>query len=106
FEPVTIIRHHWTSLRRSHIRLHHFQARNELWSVLMRCPLPMLPAVALFRMARQFGYALSHGASWTVREPLWWAKCLAGAPRCLAGRKPIAWRGYLAWMKLLRNSRA
>jgi GT2 family glycosyltransferase len=104
FMPVTVIRHHSTPSQRSHIRLHQFHARNEIWSVLMRCPMPMLPVVALFRAARQFGYAVSRGLSWVVREPLWWSRCLAGVPRCLAARKPVAWPDYRRWMELVRRS--
>jgi GT2 family glycosyltransferase len=103
FEPGAVIRHHWTTSQRSHMRSHGLHARNELWSVVMRCPMPWLLPVALFRVARQFGYAWKHGARWVVREPLWWMKFLAGLPQCLRARRSIAWARYRAWMLVVRR---
>src|SRR5207244_177178 len=37
-ETGLTIRHHYTPAHRNEIRTHHFHARNELWSVMMRCP--------------------------------------------------------------------
>ena len=102
-ETSLTIRHHFTGVQRDEVRTHQRHARNELWSVLMRCPAPQLFAVALFRLARQAGYAASRGASWLMREPQWWWACLAGAPRCLATRCPLPWKKYRAWMELVRN---
>jgi GT2 family glycosyltransferase len=95
------IRHHFTGTQRSEVRNHHRHARNEVWSVLMRCPAPQVVAVAAFRALRQFGYAWSRG--WAVREPQWWWACLAGVPACLRQRRPLPWQRYRAWMELARN---
>jgi len=105
FEPALTIRHHFTSAQRSEIRTHHRHARNELWSVLLRCPAPQIFAVAAFRVVRQFGYAWHRGLDWVWREPQWWFAFLRGIPRCLAERSPLPWRTYLAWMQLLRTQR-
>src|SRR6266704_2240094 len=64
FEPTLPIRHHVAVTQRDLISRHHQNARNELWSVLMRCPFPPLIAVALFRIWRQFRYACSEGIAW------------------------------------------
>ena len=101
-EPSLTVRHHFTGAQRDEIRTHQRHARNEFWSVVMRCPLPQLFAVALFRAARQFGYAWSRGLAWAAQEPRWWLAALAGVPRCLAARRALPWRGYLAWMRLVR----
>jgi len=101
-EPALCIRHHFTSAQRHEVRTHQRHARNEFWSVLLRCPAPQLLAVALFRAARQFGYAWSRGLAWAVCEPRWWLAALAGVPRCLAARRPLPWPRYLAWMRLVR----
>ena len=101
-EPSLTIRHHFAGAQRNELRTHQRHARNELWSVLLRCPAPQLFAVALFRAARQFGYAWSRGLGWALREPRWWLAALAGVPRCLAARRPLPWRRYLAWMRLVR----
>ena len=98
-ETSLTIRHHFTNVQRDEIRTHHRHARNELWSVLMRCPAPQLFAVALFRIARQAGYAASRGASWLVREPQWWSACLALRMK----REPLPWKKYRAWMELVRH---
>ena len=103
FEPSLIVRHHFTKTQRNEIRTHHRHARNECWSVLLRCPMPQMPLVAGFRALRQFGYAASRGLSWAVREPAWWWQSIGGISRCLAARNPIPWRSYVAWMKLARH---
>lgn len=101
-EPSLTVRHHFTGAQRNELRTHQRHARNELWSVLLRCPAPQLFAVAFFRAARQLGYAWTRGLAWVVQEPRWWLAALAGVPRCLAARRPLPWRGYLAWMRLVR----
>ena len=102
-ETSLTIRHHFTSAMRNEMRTHHRHARNELWSVLLRCPAPQLFAVALFRLARQAGYAARRGFGWLVREPQWWCACLAEMPRALAARDPLPWKQYRAWMELVRR---
>lgn len=102
-DTARTIRHHFTGTERNEMRNHQRHARNELWSVLMRCPAPQVFGVAAFRAVRQLGYAWSRGIGWVVREPQWWLACLAGVPRCLAGRRPLAWRSYRAWMELVRH---
>ena len=102
-ETSLTIRHRFTSVQRDEVRTHHRHARNELWSVLMRCPAPQLFAVALFRLLRQARYAASRGSSWLMREPQWWWPCLAGVSRCLASRRPLPWKKYRAWMELVRR---
>jgi GT2 family glycosyltransferase len=102
-EPSLVIRHHFTSAQRNEIRTHQRHARNELWSVLMRCPAPQLAGVAFFRIVRQFSYAWKRGLQWVAREPRWWFAAMAGVPRCLASRQPLPWNRYLAWMQLVRQ---
>ena len=103
FEPCVTVRHHFTSIGRNEIRTHQRHARNELWSVLLRCPMPQLLAVAPFRAWRQFFYACKSGWSWVWREPRWWWQFLGGIGRCLSARKPLAWPRYRAWMQLVRT---
>jgi GT2 family glycosyltransferase len=101
FEPALTVRHYFTGAQRNEIRNHHLHARNEHWSVLMRCPFPWWPLVAGYRAVRQLGYAWKRGGRWVLREPLWWWAALRGVPRALARRAPVAWPQYLAWMRLL-----
>jgi GT2 family glycosyltransferase len=101
FDPSVTIRHHFSGVNRNHLRMHHLHARNEIWSVLMRCPAPQLIAVAAFRAWRQFGFAWKWSWRWVLREPQWWLDCLAGAGAALAQRRPVAWRNYRAWMRLV-----
>jgi GT2 family glycosyltransferase len=104
FWPAVRIRHHVSSAQRDEIGRHHLDARNELWSVLMRCPFPQVIPVALFRIWRQFRYACSEGLAWAIREPVWWCFAIAGIGKCLANRHPIPWKIYFAWMKLARQT--
>lgn len=103
FEPAVTIRHHYSALHRDGLRIHHQHARNELWSVFMRCPAPQLFAVALFRVARQLGYARTHGLRWVAREPRWWMQALAGLRGCLVQRRPLPWPRYRRWLEQLRR---
>ena len=103
FESSLIFRHHLSAAQRQPVRRHHQNARNELWSVWRRCPWPWLPAVAAFRVWRQFRYACTEGLGWAVREPIWWWAALRGAPDCWQRRQPVSWSRYLAWMKLARQ---
>jgi GT2 family glycosyltransferase len=102
-ETSLTVRHHFTPVMRNEMRTHGRHARNEFWGVLLRCPAPWLLPVALFRAARQFGYGWKRGLDWVIREPRWWLAALAGAPKCLPKRRPVSWRTYLAWMRLMRR---
>jgi GT2 family glycosyltransferase len=103
YETGLTIRHHYSGVMRNEMRMHHTHARNELWSVLLRCPAPQLLPVALFRIARQFGYAWQRGWSWVVQEPKWWLAALRGIPGCFRNRRAVPWRRYRAWMELVRR---
>lgn len=107
FEPVLHIRHHFTSAQRNERRTHQRHARNECWSILLRCPFPWLLPVAAFRALRQFLYAWKRG--WSLHEPQWWFAALRGIPACIRDRDPLPWHSYRAWMHLIRaphNNRA
>jgi GT2 family glycosyltransferase len=103
FDPRVSVRHHVSEVQREPMKRHHLNARNELWSVFLRCPFPQIIAVAFFRVARQFQYACREGLSWAVREPVWWWLALVGLGDCLRFRKPIPWPIYYQWMKLARQ---
>jgi GT2 family glycosyltransferase len=100
YSPVITIRHHWSGQTRSELRNHHRHSRNELWSILLRCPFPQVIALIGYRIFSQFRYACSRGASWVAREPVWWWQALKGIPYCLKKRTPIPWPRYKAWLQL------
>ena len=104
FQPSVRIRHYVTSAHRNEIGRHHLNARNELWSVLMRCPFPQVIPVALFRIWRQFQYACREGVMWAISEPRWWISALRGIPKCIRYRQPTPWKIYYTWMKLARQT--
>lgn len=103
FHAGLLIRHHYSGVNRNEIRIHHLHARNECWSVLLRCPSPWWPLVAIKRAAGQFAYACRRGPRWVVREPLWWWRALAGARLVWKQRRPVDWSAYGTWRSLLRN---
>jgi glycosyltransferase involved in cell wall biosynthesis len=106
FEPTLAVRHHVSMNQRDSVRRHHLNARNELWSVFMRCPFPQLIVVATFRVWRQFRYACSEGAAWAIKEPIWWVSALRGIHECVRNRHAVPWPIYYAWMKLARQPNA
>ncbi len=103
FEPSLLIRHHFTPKERNMQTRHWLNARNELWSVLLRCPMPYVLVLAPLRVIRQFAFALGKGYGWWSREYKWWLPAAAGVRRCLAERKPIPWKIYSAWLRLARQ---
>jgi GT2 family glycosyltransferase len=103
FEPDLVVRHHMSSVNRHVGRRQRLHARNELWSVLLRCPWPYLPAVALFRVWRQLRYAATQSLFEVLLQPAWWLSAVRGLPQCVAGRAPAPWQTYWAWMKLARR---
>lgn len=103
FEPGLAVRHHMSRVNRHEGRRQRLHARNELWSVLIRCPWPLLPAVALFRIWRQLRYAATQSLPDVLLQAAWWLSALRGVPQCLAGRAPVPWPTYCAWMKLARR---
>ena len=100
FSPVITIRHHYSGQARDEMRVHHRHARNELWSTVMRCPFLCALGILGWRVFSQFRYACKRGWSWVVREPVWWARALAGIPYCLRNRRPVSWASYKRWLAL------
>jgi GT2 family glycosyltransferase len=100
FTPLVIIRHHFSGRTRNELRNHHRHARNEFWSILLRCPFPLCLALVVYRAAAQFRYACKRGVGWAIREPVWWAAALAGVTYCLRRRKPIPLNRYMFWFEL------
>ncbi len=105
FDPTMTIYHAVSGKGRNIVGRHQLNARNELWSVLLRCPLPYLIPVGLFRIWRQFQYVCSQGIRWAIQEPVWWWSAIRGIPACLRHRSPIKWQIYYQWLKLERRSR-
>lgn len=103
FEPSLTVYHRVSQANRHALERHHLNARNELWSVWLRCPWPWLPMVSVYRACRQLVYSLSEGPGWVIREPTWWLAALRGLPHCLLFRQPVAWRTYYGWMRLARR---
>jgi GT2 family glycosyltransferase len=103
YEPSLLVRHHFTAVQRNEVRTHQRHARNEFWSIVLRCPMPQLFLIAAFRGLRQLGYAARRGPAWILQEPRWWGQAIGGICRCLEQRRPLPWRRYLAWMRLVRR---
>ncbi len=104
FEPRLVVRHHLSNTQRQPMMRHHQNARNELWSVWMRCPWPQLLVVSTFRIGRQFRYACSEGFWWAIQEPTWWWQALKGYGQCMRLRRPVRWSIYIGWMQLARTA--
>jgi GT2 family glycosyltransferase len=100
YTGAIIIRHHWSGQSRSRIKNHHRHAQNKFWSILMRCPLPYSPGLAVYHIFSQFGFACRQSPSWVVQEPVWWWNALRGLPRILRQRQPVSWAAFRRWLRL------
>jgi GT2 family glycosyltransferase len=100
FTPLITIRHHWSGRTRSEMRNHHRHSRNECWSTVMRCPLPQMPLLVLYRVLSQLLYACKRGPQWVLREPVWWWQAAGGIKYCLLKRRSIPWPQYKNWLRL------
>jgi GT2 family glycosyltransferase len=101
--PSIKILHRYTHVGRNMIGRHHQHARNELLSVLIRCPFPHVFWVASYRILRQLIFAASNGINWVIHEPSWWWRALLGSRKALAQRRPVPWNIYWNWMCLARR---
>jgi GT2 family glycosyltransferase len=102
-EPSLVVRHHFAPSDRSYQRRHAFQARNETLSVLMRCPLAMLPFILGLRWIRQAMYSTRAGFSWLTGEPLRWARLWPALRESLRLRSPVGYRSYWLWFRMNRR---
>ncbi|MEM7145834.1 MAG: glycosyltransferase [Verrucomicrobiota bacterium] len=98
-DPNYTIRHRYTAAERNELHTHRFHARNEIWSILLRCPWWLVLPVAAVRLACQFLYAVGRGPRWALTEPIWWIRCLSGVPKAIAHRKSVPTCAYLSWLK-------
>jgi len=97
--PQLTIRHFWTPNQRSQLRNHHWQARNEFWSTLMRCPLGLIPAICGYRILSQLGFAMRFGGiGWVIREPIWWIKSIPAIMQVIGKRRSVSVSGYIRWL--------
>ncbi|HVS53813.1 MAG TPA: glycosyltransferase [Opitutaceae bacterium] len=102
YDTSLVVRHHWSARMRSEISNHHRHARNEAWSILLRCPAPWWPLLLARRAAGQFFYGCRRGLRWVVAEPRWWLAAARGTPGIWRQRQPVSWHVYRRWLKLLR----
>src|SRR5271170_4380366 len=104
FAPTILVRHKYSSKGRDMRRRHFLHARNEQWSLWIRCPAPLVFVVAPYKVLRQLVYAFSRGWGWLQKEPEWWLSALKGLPMCLRRRKPVGSnRAFAAWLLLGRR---
>jgi GT2 family glycosyltransferase len=103
FHAGLTIRHHYSGANRHERRTHQLHARNEQWSIWLRCPSPWWPLVSLRRLLGQAAFAARRGPGWLAREPQWWLQAARGFPRAWRGRAPVSARAYRAWLHLLRH---
>lgn len=101
YDPAVQVRHHWTPRMRNERNVHHRHARNEQLSILLRCPSPWWPALALRRAAGQFVYAARRGPGWIAREPIWWWRAVRDAGSAWQRRQPVNWSAYRRWLRLM-----
>lgn len=101
--PYLIIRHHYSPTGRQEINTHQRHARNELWSSLMLCPIPLVLFMIPYRVFSQARYAYTRGWGWLRREPEWWFAALRGSRNALRKRRPVAIKVYFQWLWINRH---
>ncbi len=103
-EPSLTIRHYYTPVNRSPLRTHLSHCRNEVWSVLLRAPWLLVPAMVAFRMLRQMGNATRLGGwTWVKNQPRWWWAAVRGAAGILRRRRAVSLKNYWHWLRLSRR---
>jgi GT2 family glycosyltransferase len=103
FAPDILIKHKYTDTGRDMRKRHSLHARNEQWSLWMRCPAPLVFVVAPYKVFSQLVYASSRGWGWAQKEPEWWWSALKGLRMCIQRRKPVGNRLFTAWLLLGRR---
>lgn len=103
FAPIVTIRHHYSPQSRSRMRTHQLHARNQIWSTLIRCPLPYSLVLIAGRTINHFVFAARQGLSWVVQEPVWWWQALMGIPYCVRKFDPVPWEDYKRWFSASRK---
>jgi GT2 family glycosyltransferase len=99
--PIITIRHHYSPRSRASFRGHHQHARNEFWSTVMRCPMPQVFFISLYRIFSQAKFITQRqGLNGLFREPVWWWQAVQQLPYFLNKRKPVTWERYSTWLKL------
>lgn len=100
-EPSLSVRHHYTAVHRNTLHTHLSHCRNELWSILLRAPWPLVPFMIIFRMARQLANAGRRGGwGWLRRHPGNWWEAWKGAGAMLRQRHAVSVRTYWNWLYL------
>ncbi|HBE97592.1 MAG TPA: hypothetical protein DDW68_10525 [Verrucomicrobiales bacterium] len=102
--PGVVIRHHYSSVGRNELAIHHRHARNESLSMLMRSPTSLVVFIMIGKAASQARYAASRGLAWLIKEPIWWIEALRLYPRAMANRKPVSWRSFRMWLRYLKTT--
>lgn len=103
YVPEIEIFHRFTHTQRDMKARHHRNARNEFWSVIMRCPLPHVLWVGSYRIIRQVAFAASQGWAWLKDEPKWLIEAFGQIRKPLAERQPVSWAAYWRWMRMARH---
>lgn len=103
YVPEIEVCHRFTHVKRDMKARHYKNARNEFWSVVMRCPFPHVLWVGAYRMFRQILFAASQGWGWFKEEPKWIAEAFRRLGEPLAQRRPVDWRTYWLWIRMARR---
>ena len=97
------IRHHYSSVGRDERQVHQRHARNECWSVFMRCPFPWMPLVVVGKLCSQARFASTRGISWLTYEPRWWIQAIKGLRVVWCKRRAVRWQSYRTWLRAMKN---
>ncbi|WP_394729432.1 glycosyltransferase family 2 protein [Altererythrobacter sp. GH1-8] len=103
YVPEIEVCHRFTHVNRNMKARHYKNARNEFWSVVMRCPFPHVLWVGAYRMIRQILFGASKGWGWLKDEPKWVAEAFLRIREPLSHRRPVEWSTYWRWMRMARN---
>mgnify|MGYP000276875859 CR=1 FL=1 len=103
YVPQIQIFHRFTHTLRNMQSRHHKNARNEFWSVVMRCPFPHVIWVGAYRLSRQVLYGASRGRAWLVEEPKWIVDAFRQIKIPISERQPTSWPVYWRWLRLARG---
>ncbi len=105
YEPSLVVHHRVSQSNRNELRNQFLNSRNQIWSAWLRCPLPYVVPVTLFRALRYVASVVRPSRESLGIIMSWPLTVARGLPQCLKDRHPVDWSTYWLWFAMPRRGR-